>query len=70
MASKYRLDQNEHDWLIRLGQLFPLKKHVLTEFEQKFLADVLAVFRSAGADTKISAKQWDILTQISDKIIA
>jgi hypothetical protein len=41
----------------------------LTAFEQKFAEDLLERFRQWGIKTRISPKQWEIITRISEKVL-
>jgi len=41
----------------------------LSAWEQRFIEDLLERFRRWGMKTKISPKEWGIITEISDKAI-
>jgi len=63
------LSQKESDWIKRLEKAVDINWDDLTEWEKSFIEDVLERFRCWGEKIKISKKQWEILTRISDKII-
>jgi hypothetical protein len=59
----------EYEWLGQLSTACDLHWDELTEWEKKFMEDILERFREWGIKTKISPKQWEIITRISEKII-
>ena len=63
------LTQKEFDWLRRIESEVDKSWDELTGFEQKFIEDVLEKFRRWGTGLILSAKQWEILTRISEKIV-
>ncbi len=63
------LTQKEFDWIKRLEQAVDEYWDELTDFEKKFMEDILERFRCWGAKINITNKQWDLLTRISEKII-
>lgn len=63
------MDQKEYDWMNRLQASADKHWDELTDWEKKFLEDILERFRQWGKKTKITPKQWEIITRISEKII-
>ena len=63
------LTQEEFDWLRRIEPEVDKSWDELTGFEQKFIEDVLERFRRWGTRLILSAKQWEIITRISEKIV-
>ena len=63
------LTDNELSWLSRIEKGVDSAWNDLTAWEQKFIEDILEKFRHYGVKTQISAKQWEIITRISEKII-
>lgn len=59
----------EFDWLQRIEIEVDKVWNDLTPWERKFTEDILEKFRLYGMKTMISPKQWEILTEISEKII-
>lgn len=64
-----KLTEKECDWLKRIEREIDKVWDDLTAWEQRFMEDLLERFRQYGARTQISAKQWAIITRISEKII-
>jgi len=63
------LTQEKFDWLRRLESEVDKSWDELTGSEQGFIEDVLEKFRHWGTGLMLSAKQWDVITRISEKII-
>jgi len=63
------MTQKEFDWLQRLEKNVDAHWDELTAWEQRFTEDLLERFRRWGMKTKISPKEWGIITEISDKAI-
>ncbi len=63
------LSQHEHDWLVKLKTAVDSHWDELTGFEQKFAEDLLERFRRWGVNTRISPKQWEVITRISEKVL-
>jgi len=63
------MTQKEYDWMVRLQAAADVYWDELTDWEKRFMEDVLERFRQWGIKTKISLKQWEIITRISEKII-
>lgn len=63
------LTQKEFDWMKRLERALDEQWDELTDWEKQFVEDILERFRRWGESIKISKKQWDILTRISEKVI-
>ena len=63
------LTQKEFDWMKRLEKAVDQYWDDLTDWEQKFMEDILERFRCWGERIQISKKQWKIITRISEKII-
>ena len=59
----------EFAWIQRLEKEVDKVWDDLTEWEQRFMEDLLERFRRWGQRTMISPKQWEIITRISEKII-
>ena len=63
------MTKKEFDWLQRLEKEVDKHWDELTKWEQKFTEDPLERFRRWGMKTKISVKEWGIITAISDRAI-
>lgn len=63
------LTDSECAWLERLERDAPAHEDELTEWQQGFLADLLARFHRYGDRTHISPKQWEVIARISEKVI-
>lgn len=63
------ITKKEFEWLTRLEKEIDKCWDELTEWEQRFMESILERFRRWGAKMKISPKEWDIITRISDKAI-
>jgi len=63
------MTQEEHEWLNRLQTAADIHWNELNDWEKKFMEDLLERFRRWGMKTKISPKQWEVITRISEKII-
>lgn len=63
------LTQKEFDWMKRLEKEVDKHWDELNEWEKKFVEDLLERFRMYGMRTQISKKQWETITEISDKAI-
>jgi len=63
------MTREEYDWMCRLRDATDIHWKELTDWEKKFMEDLLERFRQWGIKTKISAKQWEIIARISEKII-
>lgn len=63
------LSTEECAWMERIENEVDKVWDDLTPWEQKFIEDILEKFRLYGDKTRISPKQWEILTRISEKII-
>ena len=66
---KDTLNDKECAWLERIQSEVDKVWGDLTPWEQKFIEDLIERFRKWGDRTRISAKQWEIITRISEKII-
>jgi len=63
------MTQKEFDWLQLLEKNVDAYWDELTAWEQRFTEDLLERFRRWGIKTRISMKEWGIITEISDKVI-
>lgn len=63
------MTQEEYEWMNRLQAATDLHWNELTDWEKNFMEDILERFRRWGMKTKITQKQWEIITRISEKII-
>jgi hypothetical protein len=63
------MTREEYEWIDRLRAASDLHWDELTDWEKKFMEDLLEGFRQYGIRTKISKKQWEIITRISEKIL-
>jgi hypothetical protein len=63
------MTSKELSWLTRLEKEVDKHWDELTEWEQRFMESILERFRRWGMKTKISPKEWGIITRISDKAI-
>lgn len=63
------MTQKEFDWLQRLEKNVDAHWDGLTEWEARFMEDLLLRFARWGIKTMITVKQWEIITRISEKII-
>jgi len=63
------MTREEYDWMDRLQAACDIHWKELTDWEKKFMEDILERFRQWGIKTKISPKQWEVITRISEKII-
>jgi hypothetical protein len=68
MAIKNLTDE-EAAWLDKIEAAIDKMWVELTPFEQKFLEGIIEQYHRYGRATHISARQWEIITEISDKII-
>lgn len=64
------MKEEEFAWIKRIEAVIDECWDVLTKWEQTFIEDFLERFRCWGKDTKVSAKQWEIIARISDKVIS
>jgi hypothetical protein len=69
MATVKILTDRECLWIERIQKAFPRKRDELTEWECKFIQDLLHRFVTYGDRTQISRDQWARITEISEKII-
>jgi hypothetical protein len=60
---------SEHAWMLCLKKAADVSWKDLTAWEKKFVEDLLARFEIYGRNTKVSPKEWSVITDISDKII-
>jgi hypothetical protein len=63
------LSDKECAWMERIEKETDKVWDDLTPWEQRFIEDMLEKFRRYGDQIRISPKQWEILTRISEKII-
>jgi hypothetical protein len=63
------LTDKEYDWLKRLEAAADKFWNDLTDWERGFLENRLEAFRRFGRKTWFSAKQWQIIDKISEKIL-
>lgn len=63
------LDDKQYKWIERLKASVDKHWDELTAVEQKFMEDLIERFDRYGDRTKISPKQWDVITRISEKIL-
>ena len=63
------LTPEETAWLDRIKKHIDLNWDDLKPFHQKFAEDLLERYAQYGKRTMISAKQWEVITEISEKII-
>jgi len=63
------LTDAECAWLEKLEKAVDEFWNELTEWERRFMEELLERFRRHGDRTRISPKQWDIVTRISEKIV-
>ncbi len=63
------LTSKEMAWLSRLEQNVDAAWDDLTDWERRFMEDILERYRHWGIKTQISKHQWARITEISEKII-
>lgn len=63
------MDEKEYAWLQRLEKGIDAAWDDLTEWEQRFMENLLERFRRWGRKTKVSPKEWGIIARISEKIV-
>jgi len=63
------MTKEEFDWLTKLEKEVDKHWDELNKWEQRFVENLLERFRRWGIKTKISPKEWSIITAISDKAI-
>lgn len=63
------MTREEFDWLTKLEKEVDKHWDELNQWEQRFTESLLERFRRWGIKTKISPKEWGIITEISDKAI-
>lgn len=63
------LTDKECAWLERLEKEIDNAWRDLSPWEQKFAEDLLERFRRYGDRTRISVRQWGIITRISEKVM-
>ena len=63
------LTPKERDWLERIEREIDKVWDDLTEWERRFMEELLERFKRYGSATQVSAKQWAIIARISEKII-
>lgn len=69
-AKKKVLTDAEMKWLDKLEKQIDRHWKELNDWEKKFIEDLLERYKQYGKDTIISAKQWEKITDITDKVIA
>lgn len=63
------MTQKEFAWLKRIEAGVDKAWDDLSDWEKRFIEDLLERLRQWGMKTFISKKQWEIITRISEKII-
>ena len=63
------LTPEETAWLDRIKKHVDLEWKDLNSFQQKFIEDLLERYDRYGKKTFISPKQWEVITEISEKVI-
>lgn len=63
------IQEKEYAWLNRLDQEQQRQRDRLSKWEKEFLDNLLARFRIQRATLHVSPKQWQVITEIGDKII-
>lgn len=63
------LNIDEAKWLKRMEPAVDQHWKELSKFEQGFIEGVLERFRQYGMMTFLSARQWEVITGISEKIL-
>jgi hypothetical protein len=61
--------QQEFDWLTKLEREVDKHWDDLTKWEKTFTENLLERFRRYGIKTMISKREWEVITEISDKAI-
>lgn len=69
LTHRRTLTDEEFDWMKRLEAAADKFWGELTEWEKGFLENRLEAFRRFGRKTWFSAKQWQIIDKISEKIL-
>jgi len=63
------LSDKEFAWMERIEKEIDKVWFDLTPWERKFIEDMLEKFRRYGMKMMLSPKQWESITEISEKII-
>ncbi len=63
------LTDKECVWLERIEKNIDKNWNDLSHWEQRFIEDLLQRFHRYGDRTRISAKQWEVIARISEKIM-
>ncbi len=63
------MKREEFKWLQKLDKAVDLNWDDMTEWERRFIEDILERFHQHGERTIISPKQWEIITRISEKVV-
>lgn len=62
------LDAEQSSWLTKMAPLVDEYWKYLTAFEKKFMEDILEKHKQYGLNLNLSSKQWEIISQISEKV--
>ena len=63
------LQEREYQWIKRLEMAAANSRARLSKWEQEFLDNLLARFRIQKTTLHVSPRQWQVITEIGDKII-
>lgn len=63
------MTQKEFDWLKKIEAGVDKAWDDLTDWEKRFIEDILERFKQWGKKTFVSKKQWSVISKISEKII-
>jgi len=62
------MKQEEFDWLKKIEANIDASWDHLKDWEKGYIERLLERFKRYGMNTKISPKQWEVITEISEKI--
>ncbi len=63
-----RLNTDEENWLRRLTPAAQQRWETLNKFERQFVIQLDTNLRQYGQNTSVSPKQWQVITEISEKV--
>lgn len=62
------LQPDQSEWLTKMAPLVDEYWKYLTVFERKFMEDIIEKHKQYGLNLNLSPKQWEIISQISEKV--